>query len=266
MPPVNLPVAMTIATGDSSCGAGAQADLLTFAARNVYGLTAFAALTAQNPDAVDAIFELTPEFLMAQCVHNARYYSIGAMKTGMLFSKPLIETVDSFLQQTTCPVVIDPVMVATSGATLLKEDAIDTLKSLLPRATLVTPNLDEAGVLLGETPQSKEDIQTAAHALAKTYLTAFLLKGGHAKGDQIEDVLALPNGNTHYYHAQRQKAVNTHGSGCTLSAAIAAELAKGVCLTEAVASAHAYLQKGFAKPINVAKDTFIAHMHSHNMP
>ena len=255
----SLPVAMTIATSDSGCGAGVQADLLSFAARGVYGLTAFAALTAQNPDSVRSIFQLSASFLKEQCEHNDRYYDIAAIKTGMLFSKPLIEAASQFLRTKSCPIVVDPVMVASSGAVLLKQDAIEALEALLPLATLVTPNLDEACVLLQAPLKEKVDVEASAATLARTYQTAFLIKGGHGEGDEIEDVLLSPKGQVHRFKAQRQKEVHTHGSGCTLSAAITAELAKGQQLPQAVKVAHSYLQRGFARALRVGGGAFIAH-------
>ncbi|MGE9294421.1 MAG: bifunctional hydroxymethylpyrimidine kinase/phosphomethylpyrimidine kinase, partial [Puniceicoccales bacterium] len=168
-----LPVALTIATSDSGAGAGIQADLLTFAAHGVYGVSAFAALTAQNPEGVSAIHEVPPDFLQAQLDQLAAYFPIRALKTGMLFSAPLIETTARFIQRKNIPAVVDPVMVSTSGAVLLQPDAVATLeKELLPCATLITPNLDEATVLLGRPVERVDKLAATAQELCEKYGTA----------------------------------------------------------------------------------------------
>ncbi|MEM9227687.1 MAG: bifunctional hydroxymethylpyrimidine kinase/phosphomethylpyrimidine kinase [Verrucomicrobiota bacterium] len=261
------PVALTIATSDSGAGAGVQADLLSFAARGVYGLSAFAALTAQSPEGVSAIHELPPDFLRAQLDQLKSYYAIGAVKTGMLFSAPLIEETAAFVSKLSVPCVVDPVMVATSGAVLLQPEAITTLETqLLPQATLITPNLDEAAVLLqGERPTSS-NLPDAAHALAKKYGTAVLLKGGHLEGNQLVDVLAETDGTLQRFQTRRVEGVNTHGSGCTLSAAITAELAKGQPLPAAVKSGHTYLQACLQAPLQLGETPFISHLASMDKP
>ncbi|WOO40700.1 bifunctional hydroxymethylpyrimidine kinase/phosphomethylpyrimidine kinase [Rubellicoccus peritrichatus] len=257
------PVALSIATSDSGAGAGIQADLKTFSARDVYGVTAFAALTAQNPNGVAAIEALSPAFLQSQLNQLQTYYEIGAAKTGMLFSAPLIKQTAKFIHETDIPVVVDPVMVATSGATLLQPDAIEIMKSeLLPLATLVTPNLDEAGVLLGQRPKTKPDMMAAGRQLIETYGVSFLLKGGHLEGNELVDMLFLKDQKKTeplIFTAQRNPNVNTHGSGCTLSAAIAAELAKGHSLPEAVGEAHAYLKAAIQNPLTIGETNFIRH-------
>ncbi|MEM8550331.1 MAG: bifunctional hydroxymethylpyrimidine kinase/phosphomethylpyrimidine kinase [Verrucomicrobiota bacterium] len=255
------PVALTIATSDSGAGAGVQADLLTFAARGVYGVSAFAALTAQNPDGVRAIHELPPDFLTAQLAQLDAYYPIGAVKTGMLFSAPLIEATADFVRKLSVPLVVDPVMVATSGAVLLQPDAIATLEAkLLPQASLITPNLDEAAVLLhGERP-IVSNLSEASQALAKKYGTSVLLKGGHLEEDELVDVLAQVDGTLEHFRTPRIEGINTHGSGCTLSAAITAELAKGQPLTTAVQAGHSYLQHCLCRPLHLGDAAFISHL------
>lgn len=254
------PVALTIATSDSGGGAGVQADLKAFAANGVYGVSAFAALTAQSPDGVSAIHELPPEFLSAQLEQLHAYYRIGAAKTGMLFSQKLIRETAAFIERTKIPLVVDPVMVATSGATLLQPDAIETLKiELLPLATLVTPNLDETAVLLGERPTDVEGMKEAGHALAIAYGVAFLIKGGHLETDELVDVLVTPEGEVRTLSSQRNPDINTHGSGCTLSAAIAANLAKGMELTQAVVEGCLYLMRALWPGQNVGGVDFIDH-------
>lgn len=260
-PAQDIPVALTIATSDSGAGAGIQADLLTFAARKVYGTTVQVALTAQNPDGVSAIKELDDAFIIAQLDQLFGYYPIKAVKTGMLFNARIIRLVAHYLaQHAEVPLVVDPVMVATSGATLLQKEAIETLKTkLLPRATLITPNLDEAVILGIEKPDGTETMTAAALQLQQTYQTAILLKGGHLEGDgQIVDILATDEGARTFRHP-RIHDVNTHGSGCTLSAAITAELAKDQPLHIAVRNALEYLDRGLRRPLHVAADRFIAH-------
>ncbi len=253
-------VALTIATSDSGGGAGVQADLKAFAANGVYGVSAFAALTAQNPDGVSAIHELPADFLRAQLDQLRAYYCIGAAKTGMLFSEPLIRETADFIRETRIPLVVDPVMVATSGATLLQPEAIETLKNtLLPLATLVTPNLDETAVLLGERPGCVEAMEEAGHALSIAYGVAFLIKGGHLETDQLVDVLVTPEGEVQRFLSTRNPDINTHGSGCILSAAIAAGLSKGQSLPEAVAHGHAYLQAAIDAGLNIGGTHFIQH-------
>ncbi len=258
----SLPVALTIATSDSGGGAGIQADLKSFAANGAYGLSAFAALTAQNPDGVRAIEELSPTFLRAQLDQLAAYYTIEAVKTGMLFSAPLIEVTADFLRQLgKPPLVIDPVMVATSGAVLLKPDAIATLKrELLPLATLITPNLDEAAVLLRCDRIEADKMEQAAQKLSDKFETAILLKGGHLPGDQLVDLLVEPGQPPLRLESTRIPGVNTHGSGCTLSAAIAAHLARGEALPAAVRHAHSYLQGALRAPLHIGSDAFIRHL------
>lgn len=256
----DTPVALTIATSDSGGGAGVQADLKAFAANGVHGVSAFAALTAQNPDGVSAIHELPAEFLRAQLAQLRAYYCIGAAKTGMLFSASLIRETATFVRESKLELVVDPVMVATSGAVLLREDAIDTLKTeLLPLATLVTPNLDETAVLLGQRPGTVEQMEEAGHALAIAYDAAFLIKGGHLEGAELVDVLVTPEGDCLRMGGRRNDDINTHGSGCTLSAAIAAHLAKGLGLPEAVAAGHAYLQRAMQQGLRVRGEQVIQH-------
>lgn len=253
-------VALTIATSDSGGGAGVQADLKAFLANGCYGVSAFAALTAQNPEGVGAIHALPADFLRAQLEQLRAYYTIDAAKTGMLFSAKLIAETADFLRESKIPVVVDPVMVATSGATLLQADAIDTLKErLLPLACLVTPNLDETAVLLGQRPNSVNEMEEAGHALAIAYGVAFLIKGGHLETEALVDVLVTPEGGSYHFTSQWQPEINTHGSGCTLSAAIAAHLAKGIRLEESVACGSAYLRKALSPGVMISGQRFINH-------
>jgi hydroxymethylpyrimidine/phosphomethylpyrimidine kinase len=255
------PVALTIAGSDSGAGAGIQADLLTFAAHGVFGTTAITCLTAQNPDGITAIEALPTSFVVEQIRQVHRYFKVRALKTGMLYSAGIIGAVADFLQaRREIPAVIDPVMVATSGAVLLKPQALAAIrKRLLPLAALVTPNLDEVGVLLGEKPSSPAAMASAGRQLAQTYGVPFFVKGGHLPGEDLTDVLARPDGQVRAYTAQRVTGVDTHGSGCTLSAAIAANLAKGLGLDDAVEAAGAYLRRGMERSLVIGGRRFINH-------
>lgn len=255
------PVALTVAGSDSGGGAGIQADLKTFAARKVFGASAITCLTAQNPDSVTSVFPVEPEFLGEQLLQVGRFFSLGAVKTGMLFSTELIEVVAAFFaDRPGLPVVVDPVMVATSGAVLLQPDAVRSVRErLLPLAALITPNLDEAKVLLGTAPTNPDEMKEAAEALVRLFGRPVLLKGGHLPGDSLFDVLAEPGRELRCYEAKRIDDVDTHGSGCTLSAAIAAELAKGSSLPEAVEAARGYLRRTLHRAIRLGGRGFIHH-------
>ena len=261
MPPDECPVALTIAGSDSGGGAGIQADLLTFSAHGVFGTTAITCLTAQNPDGVTAIEVLPAPFVAEQIQQVHRYYQVRALKTGMLFSAEIIGIVAHFLAtHRKIPAVIDPVMVATSGARLLKSRAIAALgEKLLPQAALVTPNLDEAGALLGVRPTTLPEMTEAGCRLAARYGVPFLVKGGHLRGPGLSDVLVTPDGTVRTYGWQRREGVDTHGSGCTLSAAIAANLAKGLALRHAVEAARLYLFHGLERSLAVGDRRFINH-------
>ena len=253
-----LPIALSIAGSDSGAGAGIQADLLTFASQGVFGTTAITCLTAQNPRGVSGIHATPAAFVTEQCQQVAAHFHPKALKTGMLLNAEIVIAVAGFIQSSGIPAVVDPVMVASSGATLLALDAIAAVKTrLIPLAALVTPNLDEATILLGRKSLGGTD---EALELAKAYGVPFLLKGGHAAGDDLTDCLAWPTGETKVFQARRAPHVDTHGSGCTLSAAITAQLAKGKSLSEAVTIAHAYLQGAIHGPIQVAGLNCIRHL------
>lgn len=258
-----LPVALTIAGSDSGAGAGIQADLLTFSANGAFGTTAITCLTAQNPDGVSTVHAAPAEVVAAQIRQVLAFYPVGAAKTGMLFDAGIIGAVDEALRpHPALPLVVDPVMVATSGARLLREDAVAALRTLLlPRATVITPNLDEAELLLGRRPREDAVGMTEdAAALARAFGTAVLLKGGHAKGDRLLDVLVDGEGRPLASRvAGRVADVDTHGSGCTLSAALAARLAAGDTLPDAFAAAHAYLQRGLREAIQAGPRRQIGH-------
>lgn len=241
-------IALTIAGSDSGGGAGVQADLKTFSALGAFGASVLTALTAQNTREVRAIHDVPAGFVRAQIETVFDDLQVGAVKIGMLSQPQVIETVaDCLAQHPDVPVVLDPVMVAKSGDKLLQDAAIDALKTrLLPLATVVTPNLPEAAVLLGgEIPDDPDGMQMAGEALRRQGCPAVLMKGGHAGGDVCTDIL-ITDAAPCFMSGPRIATENTHGTGCTLSAAIAAHLARGLTLAEAVANAHAYLQKAIA--------------------
>ena len=241
-------IALTIAGSDSSGGAGIQADLKTFSALGVYGASAITALTAQNTQGVEAVLVVPPDFVARQIKVVARDLKVGAIKIGMLATGEVIEAVAGALETLPgVPVVLDPVMVAASGDVLLDEDAIATLRTvLLPRADLITPNLPEAAKLL-DSEEARDEAEMSAQAVALRSLgaKAVLIKGGHAEGDQAVDILLDEEGELRLA-APRVATGNTHGTGCTLSSAIAAELAKGASLREAVSNAKAYVTAAIA--------------------
>lgn len=239
------PVAMTIAGSDSGGGAGIQADLKTFAALGVYGCSAISSLTAQNTCGVQAVLTIPPEFVQAQIRSVLDDIPVGALKTGMLANADIIRAVAAVLAEyPAIPFVLDPVMVATSGDRLLAKDAIASLiQELLPRATLITPNLLEAAALLNETPaETLADMRQQAERLRALGASSVLIKGGHGVGEQAIDVLLLDD-SCEEFSAPRLSTSNTHGTGCTLASAIAAGLAKGLSLRDAVAAAKTYIHQ-----------------------
>ena len=230
---VRIPRALTIATSDSGGGAGIQADLKAFAAAGCHGTSVLVALTAQNTTAVTAIHELPPAFVVAQLEAVFDDIGVDAAKTGMLFSAELIDTVAGFLEAHRAPLVVDPVMVASSGARLLQEDAVRTyVERLFPLATVVTPNRPEAEVLAGGSGAARE-LAERIHALGAP---AVIVTGGH--GD--DDADHLFDGNRHVeIPVERVERATTHGAGCTHSATLAAYLARGASLEEAARAAAA---------------------------
>jgi hydroxymethylpyrimidine/phosphomethylpyrimidine kinase len=241
-----VPRALTIATSDSGGGAGIQADLKAFAAAGVYGTSALVALTAQNTTSVSAVHELPPDFIRAQL--DAIFDDIGvdAAKTGMLFSRTIIETVAGFLERHAVPLVVDPVLIASSGAQLLQDDAVETLiQRLFPLATVVTPNLPEAETLSGLHGAPRREL---AERLVELGAPAALVTGGH--GDAAVDHLF--DGHEHIeLPVERHAVAATHGAGCTHSATLAALLARGLPLAEAArgasSAASAAVRNGLAE-------------------
>ena len=245
--------ALSIAGSDSCGGAGIQADLKTMTMNGVYAMTAVTALTAQNTTGVRAIQEATPEFLGQQI--DAVFEDIfpDAVKIGMVSASELIRVIAKKLRDYEAKhIVVDPVMVATSGSVLLKTDAVETLeKELLPLAEVVTPNIPEAEILSGMAIKTKEDMLAAAEKISKTYGCAVLLKGGHSIND-ANDYLYV-NGEGHWFEGKRIDNPNTHGTGCTLSSAIASNLAKGYELPEAVKRAKDYISGALGAMLDLGK-------------
>ena len=248
-----MKTALTIAGSDSSGGAGIQADIKTMTGNGVYAMSAITALTAQNTTGVYGILEVTPEFLANQLDCIFTDIRPDAVKTGMVSSSALIEVIAQKLTQYKAKnLVIDPVMVATSGAKLISDEAIETLKGkLLGLATLITPNIPEAQVLSGMDIRTAEDMERAAKAIYEAYGCAVLCKGGHQLND-ANDLLYSKEG-ARWYHGRRIANPNTHGTGCTLSSAIASNLAKGYSLDEAVERAKAYISGALAAMLDLGK-------------
>lgn len=235
---------LSIAGSDSGGGAGIQADLKTFAALGCYGMTAITALTAQNTQGVRAIHGVPPEMLRDQIDAVMEDIGAHAVKIGMLHAPEIVQTVANAIDRHALQnVVLDPVMVATSGAVLIDNPAIALLvRELFSRALLVTPNLDEASLLVGRPLYNEEDMEEAAQEMLAMGANTVLLKGGHLSGDLVCDLLLTKNGTAHWMRAPRIPTGNTHGTGCTLSSAIAAHLALGADLLEAVEAARSYVR------------------------
>ena len=244
------PIAVTIAGSDSSGGAGIQADLKTFAALRVYGASVVTALTAQNTRGVQAIHDVPPDFVAAQIDSVFSDLSVTAVKIGMLSQVATIEAVAAGLARHagSIPIVLDPVMVATSGDRLISEAAVEALRRfLLPLADLVTPNLPETAALIGETPADSENAAVAqGRRLLALGARAVLVKGGHGVGSESVDHLMSADGTLRRFAAPRIDTRNTHGTGCTLSSAVAAGLARGLPMVEAVAQAKRYVSAAIA--------------------
>ena len=235
---------LSIAGSDSGGGAGIQADLKTFAALGCYGMTAITALTAQNTLGVRAIHGVSPEIVRDQIDAVAQDMGVDAVKIGMLHSPQIMQTVAAAIDRHGLQnVVVDPVMVATSGAVLIDSPAIAVLvRELFYRAAVVTPNLDEASVLVGRVVDSEAAMESAAREVLSMGAPAVLLKGGHLTGGVVSDLLIMQNGDLHWMRAPRIETANSHGTGCTLSSAIAAYLALGASLLDAVQAGRAYVR------------------------
>jgi len=254
-----LPVVISIAGSDSSGGAGIQADLKTFSALNVYGTTAITCITAQNPGKVDGIAAISPDMVSRQIRLICESFPVAAAKTGMLYSSEIIRAVaEADISQGIPILVVDPVMIAVSGARLLQADAVAALcEDLLPQARVITPNLHEAEILIGHSISSVDELRRAAHEIGDRYDVACVAKGGNLGGDEVVDVL-YDEGEEHLFTGPRIHAAQSHGAGCSFSAALTAFLAKGMMIQQAVELSKQFvsdalqhgLQLGEHRPLN----------------
>ncbi len=246
------PIAVTIAGSDSSGGAGIQADLKTFSVLGVYGASVLTALTAQNTQGVQAVEMMPAGFVEAQMASVFDDLDVGAVKTGMLGTAEIIAAVAARLTAFKGPAVVDPVMVATSGDMLIQEDAVAVLKrDLIPAAYLITPNLDEAAKLTGRAvATSIDEMEVQGREIISQGARAVLMKGGHFSGDRADDLLVTADA-VIVIEGERVATTNTHGTGCTLSAAIAAHLAAGLGLAASVRQAKGYLRQALSAGVRL---------------
>ncbi|MBD8932142.1 MAG: bifunctional hydroxymethylpyrimidine kinase/phosphomethylpyrimidine kinase [Ruminococcus sp.] len=245
--------ALSIAGSDSSGGAGIQADIKTMTANGVYAMTAITALTAQNTTGVTGIMEVTPEFLAQQLDSIFTDIRPDAVKIGMVSSSALIQVIAEKLKEYKAEnIVVDPVMVATSGSKLISDDAIETLKTcLMPLSSILTPNIPEAEVLAEMKVETEEEMILAAKKISETFHCAVLCKGGHQLNDAND--LLYRDGEYKWFHGKRIQNPNTHGTGCTLSSAIASNLAKGFDLDTSVERAKKYISGALAAMLDLGK-------------
>ncbi|HEX6163034.1 MAG TPA: bifunctional hydroxymethylpyrimidine kinase/phosphomethylpyrimidine kinase [Vicinamibacterales bacterium] len=249
-----MPAALTIAGSDSGGGAGIQADLKTFAAHGVYGTSAITALTAQNTVGVQGVHVIPDDFVAKQIEAVVSDLGCDAVKTGMLANSTIVEAVAAAVESLELPnLVVDPVMVAKSGDHLLDEEAVHAVRwTLLRLARVVTPNIPEAEVLAKMSIATVADMKEAARRIAMLKPAAVVIKGGHLAGPEVIDIL-LENGEYHEWIGPRIEGPNTHGTGCTFAAAIAAHLAKGATVVEAVPAAKAYVEGAMRNGIPLGK-------------
>src|SRR5437016_422505 len=247
-----VPVALTVAGSDCSAGAGIQADLKTFTALGVYGLTAVTCIVAEVPGKVSRIEPVTARMVREQIEVLLKNFRVGAIKAGLLCSAEIVCAVAQAIQHSekktarSIPFVVDPVMIATSGYNLLEPEALESYKNkLFPLATLITPNLDEAAFLLETTIIDRKQMESAARDLAKKYRASILLKGGHLRGESAIDLL-FHHGELTEFSAPFVRGVETHGTGCTYSAAITAGLASGFSLEQAIKRAKKFVTESIA--------------------
>jgi hydroxymethylpyrimidine/phosphomethylpyrimidine kinase len=266
MPAAAPPVALTIAGSDCSAGAGAQADLKTFTALGVYGLTALTCVVSETPGRVQRIQAVDPEVVADQIRLLLDSFPVAAIKTGMLYSAEIASVVAQALADAKVPIVIDPVMVATSGDLLLKQEAIAVYeRDLFPLAAVITPNMDEAATLLGRKIDGVDAMRTAAEELRSRYRVPVLLKGGHLRGAQAIDLL-FQDGEPLEFTAPFVDGVDTHGTGCTYAAAIAARLAAGEALDAAVATAKKFVTAAIAQHFAWPNGAAEIHALNHSAP
>ncbi|UQW97196.1 bifunctional hydroxymethylpyrimidine kinase/phosphomethylpyrimidine kinase [Rummeliibacillus sp. G93] len=245
-------IAMTIAGSDSGGGAGIQADLKTFQELGVFGTSAITALTAQNTLGVEGIYPAQPEFVQQQIEVVMRDMPIKAVKTGMLFSAEIIEAVAHSLRDKETQLVVDPVMIAKGGASLLQHEAVTALKKfLLPRATILTPNIPEAEVISGIEIKSPKDLEKAANAMLAMGVSCVIIKGGHLEGKDAVDTVFFQDDSFFSMQTKRISTVQTHGTGCTFSAALTAFLAQGFSLKSAIIEAKKFVHLAIQHPLNI---------------
>jgi len=249
---MKLPCALTIAGSDSGGGAGIQADIKTFAALGVHGLCVITAVTAQNTEGVEATFELPPEFVTQQLDTLMKDFEVKFAKIGMLGNAEIIKAVEAGVKKYKLHVVVDPVMVSASGSSLIRDDAMIALKKLLSIAELITPNIYEAEKLSGIKIKSKSDMKTAARNIAKLGPKAVLVKGGHLKTKVVTDIF-YSHGKFEEFSGTRITTELTHGTGCSLSSAITAELAKGADMRNAISNARIFLEQAIHGRLKVGK-------------
>lgn len=249
-----LKVALTIAGSDSGGGAGIQADIKTFSSLGIFGTSAITCVTAQNPQEVRGITALEPSFVDQQIRAVCESFPVSAAKTGMLYSADIIRVVARDDIREGIPIlVVDPVMVASSGARLLQADAIDALcTDLLPQARVVTPNLHEAEILFGRSISSVDELREAARQIGEHFDLACVVKGGHLAGDEVVDVL-YDEGEEFVFTSKRVEVGETHGAGCAFSAALTAFLAKGELLSESVAAAKEFVRRALEQALAVGR-------------
>lgn len=259
--PDRPPYALTIASSDSSGGAGVQADLKTMTRLGVYGGSVIVAVTAQNTRGVESTYPLPTAEVRSQFDAVTTDVTVDAVKLGMLATREVIETVEDLLAEYDGPVVLDPVMVATSGDRLLDADAVDAYIDLFERATLLTPNADETEALTGIWPDGPDAREQAAEQFFEWGATAVLFKGGHVDvdSDELRDVLLRPSDRT-VFTAERVDTDRTHGSGCTVASAIAAGLAHGQPLERAVANGVSFAHGALAEPAAVGANGSVNHL------
>lgn len=246
---MSAPVYLSIAGSDCSAGAGIQADLKAGFSLGCYPLTAVTCVVCEVPGKVEGIVAMEPQFVAAQVRICLQHFPVAAIKTGMLYSPEIVRAVTAELQGFNGPIVVDPVMIATAGEPLILQAAISVYEqSLMPRTTLLTPNLDELQRLLGKTDsiRTADDLQQAAHVLTRRYNCAVLAKGGHLGGDTCTDILVMKDGTAHRWSHPRTMGISTHGTGCTLSSAVAAHLAMGHQLVPAVELSLQYIARAIA--------------------
>ncbi len=262
-----MPVVLTIAGSDSGGGAGIQADLKVFSTLNVFGTTAITCVTAQNPEEVTAIYPIDPDIVMRQIKAVSDSFPLRAAKTGMLYSAEIIRMVAMEDIREGIPIlVVDPVMVAASGARLLQANAIDALcNELLPKARVVTPNLHESEILCGHSISSVEELRVAAREIGDRYDVACIVKGGHINGEEIVDVL-YDEGDEYIFRGRRIYAEETHGAGCAFSSALTAYLAKGEIMAEATRKAKEFVANALVNALKVGRHSPLNLMSQEGVP